>query len=73
MTVRVIFLSINSNNELQRGRGKKEAQRDSSLLFYAQRFKKVIKNSFKRHRGHVFTLYGISKLRLTGRGNDLPP
>lgn len=49
MTVRVIFLSINSNNELQRGRGKKEAQRNSSLLFHAQRFKKVIKNSFKRH------------------------
>lgn len=28
---------------------KKEAQRNSSLLFHAQCFKKVIKNSFKRH------------------------
>lgn len=76
MTVSVIFLSINSNNELQRER-KKKKERNAivryifSVTFRGRRGKKVMKNSFKRHGGHVFTLYGISKLRLTGRGNAI--
>lgn len=75
MTVSVIFLSINSNNELQRERKKKKKKRNAIVRYiFSVTFrgkKKVMKNSFKRHGGHVFTLYGISKLRLTGRGNAI--